>query len=285
MFNVEINRYRFLTAAIATIICLTSCGGNSDDKRAEDLYSQAVELNKNNKFDQALTILDSMDSSCPSAVEIRRKGMSLRPRLIEQITNRKLEIADSIAAVGSYRLDSLSKKTMLVQNSIENYFVPTAEGHVNVGTEGGLHGRMSPDGRLYLIATSPRPVKSVSITVVSGGESASTPSIGFDGERNDRSSGKDVLTFIEAESMDVAKFIYGHRNMPVVLEFNGENNNVSMTLPDNQKSGIADLYEISALIRERKKQELERQRLEKTLQIARSQIARTLDANSEESLH
>ncbi len=267
----------------ALLILMAACGGKSDTDRAGDLYSQAEVLYSNGKYEEALTLLDSMDRSCPTAIDIRRKGMSLRPRLMEQAANRQLEIIDSISAIESYRLDSLSKQTQLVQNTVGNYYVSKAEGHVDVGTVSGLHGRMSPDGRIYIVATSPNPVNPASITVTSGQESASTPAVSYDGERNDRSSGKDVITFIEGECQDVAKFIYEHQGQPLTVTYNGSNGKqVSMTLPDNQKEGIATLYATSVVVRERKKQELEKQRLEKTLQTARSQIARTMDDTAAE---
>lgn len=277
MFNVEIKK--LLPFLAIPLMLLSAACGKSDESRAKNLYSQAETLANDGKYSEALILLDSMDRSCASAVDMRRKGMSLRPKLIEQVASRQLEVADSIAAIDSYRLDTLSGQIQLVPNEIENYFVPKAEGHVNVGTESGLHGRMSPDGRIYLIATSPKPIKTVSISVISGNESVSTPSVGYDGERNDRSSGKDVITFIEGECQEVVEFIYLHKDKPLTATFSGDES-VSMAITENQKKGIASLFEISRLVRERKKQELEKQRLEKTLAVARSQIARTLITDS-----
>ena len=53
-----------------------------------------------------------------------------------------------------------------------------------------------------------------------------------------------------------------------------------MELPDTQKEGIAALFELSKIVRERKRQEIEKQRLEKTLSVVRSQIARTIMTDS-----
>lgn len=278
MSSAEIKKWSYALSA-AGLLVLGSCSGNSDEKRARNLYSEAETLEAQGRYSEALLLLDSIDKSCPAAVEIRRMGMAMRPKMLEQVTNRQLEITDSLAAVNDYRIDSLSGTVQLVKNDIENYFVPKAEGHVDVSSVSGLHGRMAPDGRFYLIATSPSSINSVSVTANAGGESAHTPSVGFDGERNDRVAGHDVITFIEGECQEIAGFITRNRNQPVTVTFSGKSS-ITMELPDTQKEGIAALFELSKIVRERKRQEIEKQRLEKTLSVVRSQIARTIMTDS-----
>ncbi len=264
---------------VVMVLLMISCGRSVNDK-AEELYNEAELLNSQKKYEESLVMLDSIDHAYAAAVDVRRKAMQLRPRVQEQLTSLQLQTADSIAAVDAFRLDSLSKQTLLVQNAVENYFVDRGEGHVDVSAVPGLHPRMAPDGRFYMVATSPRSVNATLIAVSSGGESANTPSIAFDGERNDHVGGRDVLTFIEGDCQEVGEFILRHRNDPINVTFSG-NNSVTIPLDDVQRQAVANLFETSTLIRERKKQELEKQRLEKLLTVIRSQIARTTQDTSE----
>lgn len=273
MFNAVTKLSRIgLTAAMA--VAVASCGGDSAVRQAEQLYAEAQNLKAEGHFEQALTLLDSIDHAYPSAVDVRRQAMSLRPLLIEQVTNRQLEIADSLAAVGAYRLDSLSATATLVSNPIENYFVPKAEGRVDVSSVAGLHARMSSDGRFYLVVTSPGHLRTTSVSLTANGQTVSSPQVAYDGERNDRSGANDVITLIEGECQELGSFVVANVDAPISVTYSGSQS-VVRQLSDAQKRGIADLFETATLIRERKKQELEKQRLERMLQTVRSQIART----------
>ncbi len=111
---------------------LASCGGSSVSEKAGQLYEDAVQLNTERHYQAALDLLDSIDSVYPEAIEVRRQAMALRPILLEQLTNRHLEVADSLSAVCAFRLDSMSKLLRLVPNPIENYYVPQSDGATDV---------------------------------------------------------------------------------------------------------------------------------------------------------
>lgn len=265
-------------AVVGFMTGFASCSGGGPSAKAEQLYAEADGLRQKGEYESALALLDSIDRTYASAVDVRRKVLVLRPVLIEQVTNRQLEIADSMAAEGAYRLDSMSRLLQRVSNPIEDYFVAKAEGGRDVSVP-GLHGRMAPDGRFYMVASSPHHISTTSFSLSSGGESVQAPAVSFDGERNDRSGATDVITYVEGESQEVGEFIVLHRNDPVTITFQGSRA-ASMTLPETQRKGMATLFEVATLIRERKKQELEKQRLERILQTVRTQIARTAVADT-----
>lgn len=268
---------REITKGILFVSAAAFVAGCSSDRvkeKAEELYGQALELRKQGKYDEAVKLLDSIDHAYGAAIDVRRKGTALRPLLMEQLTNRQLEIADSIAAISSWRLDSLKKYNQPVSNVIENYYVPSAEGKVNVAATPGLHARMSPDGRFYIVATAPGHLGMTSVSASSDGESVSTPAISYDGERSDRSGANDVITFVEAECDELGNFVMRHRNSPISVTYSGKSNR-TVPLSESQKAGVAALYETASLVRECKKQEIEKQRLTRVLEVVRSQIART----------
>lgn len=270
MFREIIKGILMLSAAVSVV----ACSSNAAVEKAEELYGQSLELRKQGNYEGAIELLDSIDRAYPSAIDVRRKVTALRPLLMEQVTNRQLEIADSISALSSWRLDSMKKYNQPVSNVIENYFVPAAEGKINVAAVPGLHARMSPDGRFYIVATAPGHIGMTSVTVTSGSESASSPVISYDGERSDRSGANDVITFVEAECDGLGNFIMHHRDSPVSVTYSGKTSRTEL-LSANQKEGVALLYETASLVRECKKQEIEKQRLTRVLEVVRSQIART----------
>lgn len=264
----------------AMAIGLSGCSfGDKTAERAGQLLTEAQQLKEAGNYEAALAMLDSIDRTYPSATDVRREALGLRPLLVEQMTNRQLQTADSLSVIMAYRLDSLSKTLQQVSNPVENYFVPRSEGHVDVGAASGLHGRMAPDGRFYLVATSPSPAGTTTVTVTSGGDSASTPAVAYDGERNERNGAHDVITFVEGECQEVGELIMNHRDDPVTVTFSGSKS-VSMTLPEQQRRGLADVFEVAKLVRERKKQEIEKQKLERLLDVARRQVARTHSTDS-----
>ena len=276
MFNVVIKSLKNNSAltACAMAMFMAACSGGGAADKAKELYNQAEQLDEAGEYQSALALLDSIDRAYPAAVDVRREAMQLRPRVLEKLTVKQLEAADSIAAVDAWHLDSLSTLTHRVANPVESYIVPSAEGHVNVSTTAGLHARMAPDGRFYLIASSPEHISMTSFSLSSEGDAIQAPAVAYDGERNDRSGAVDVITYIEGECQEVGEFILNHRNAPVTVTYNGTRS-VSRPLSDAQRKGMADLFETSKLIRARKTQELEKQRLERMLQAVRSQIART----------
>lgn len=264
-----------LIVSVGLASCLSSCSSSSSDK-AKELLTKAEEVGRAGHYQQALDLLDSLDHAYQSEVDVRRQGMALRPRMVEQLANMQLQQADSIAAVGAYKLDTLLTRLKIVDNAIENYYVAVAEGGSST-TSPGLHPRMSTDGRFYMVATSPKQVGATSVTVsVASGESATSATVAYDGERNDRYNGADVITFIEAECIELGKFVFEHSNEPMTLTFNGGSSVATQSLSTAQREAIAIVYECATVARERKKQELEKQRLTRMLDVARSQIARTL---------
>lgn len=262
------------TTLLSAVLLAAGCSADRVKEKAEELYAQSLESRSQGNYEEAVKLLDSIDHAYPAAIDVRRKATALRPLLMEQLTNRQLEIADSISAVSSWRLDSMKKYNLPVSNVIENYYVSSAEGKINVAVVPGLHARMSPDGRFYIVATAPGHLGLTSVSVESDGETVSSPAISYDGERSDRSGANDVITFVEAECDELGSFIMRHRNSPVSVTYSGTSRR-TLPLADNQKEGVVTLYETAALVRECKKQEIEKQRLTRVLEVVRSQIART----------
>ena len=253
---------------------LCSCGGD-DNKDARNLLNQAETAFNNGEFDRTLSLTDSIKSAYPKAIEVRREALHLATRATEGLTLIRLQEADSLTAVLGALGDSLGRKMKFVKNPIEGYYVAsTTEPSKFIGTN-GLQARVSPEGDFYMLSSlKAKSVKSTSVTVSNGTDEARTSIVAYDGERNDRSRGGEVITFIGAECDSVGKFISSNVNSPLTLTFNGSTS-YSMSLPTAQAKEIALVYDYASTLRRFKVASLEKERLSRALDIARSQAART----------
>lgn len=264
-----------IAMALGVAMVGTSCG-NRDKDAADKLFNQSTEMYESGDYGSALILLDSIDKAYPAEVDIRRKAMHLRPQVIEKQTLIDLQAADSIAVVQLLKADSLNRLLSFVSNPVEGYYVGATEKGTDAGSVPGLHARMSPDGQFYILSTSKRLVKSTSFSVTCNGEEARSSIVEFDGERNDRSSGAEIITFIQAECDSVGKFVMKHRNEPLTLTIHGSSN-YAMPLSESQREAMAQVYEASTAIRDCKLTQLNKARLEKQLAVARSQMAKTFN--------
>ena len=99
-----------LKISLTTIMCglMISCS-SSDKEKATALYTEAENLMNSGDYEQAQTLLDSIDKAYPGEVDVRRQGIHLRPQLIEKLTLRQLSATDSLLAACQLQSDSLGK--------------------------------------------------------------------------------------------------------------------------------------------------------------------------------
>ena len=261
------------TTAIVTIsIAVSSC--NSNQKAAQKLYDEAKDAIEASNYSQAIELLDSLESAYPSEVDIRRSGMHLRPQAIEGLTMHELQSVDSLCAMQQIEGDSLRNVLEYVNNPIEGYYVgKTIVGKIPASAP-GLYARMSPDGHFYLISSSKKKVNSTAVAISNDRGEARSATVNYDGERNDRSMGAEVITFIQSECDTIGKFASDNEGTPLKLTFYGDKS-YSIDLPKDQAKAIADVYRASQAVTRFKVTQLNKARLEKQLEVARRQIART----------
>lgn len=276
MLNVVTNKNGFLRlSAIAGIAIACSCGGNGDTQKATELLEQARQACESKNYETAIALTDSIKNTYPKEIDVRREALHLSTRATEGLTVQRLQQADSLSAVLAVRGDSLQRLMKFVKNPIEGYYVAaTTEPSKFFGTN-GLQARVSPDGDFYLMSSlKAKSVKSTSVEVSAGGEKAATSTVVHDGERNDRSMGAEVITFMGVECDSLGKFVSTHAGQPMTLTFVGSTT-YSMPLPEKQANEIALLYDYATTLRRFKVATLEKERLSRAVEIARNQAART----------
>ncbi|MDE6417717.1 MAG: hypothetical protein K2K49_00710 [Duncaniella sp.] len=266
-----------LTAALAALAMLGSCAGDRGEKEAAALVAEARAALEAGDCPAALTLADSVARAYPKALEARREALHTATLAREGMALREIEATDSLIAHLALRSDSLSAYVTKVDNPVEPYFVARGENTAAVYTTTGLHGRLSPEGDFYILATlAGHPVQSTSVGVEGPeGSSATTSSIPHDGERNDRSGSTEVITFLAAECDTVARYIHGHAGERLTLVFNGTKGTYRTPLSTESAERLAALYEYARTVREARMATVKREKLSRALELSRQQAART----------
>lgn len=277
MSNVAIKQLKAIrnTAVAGLYLLAVSCGGNGDAEKAGRLLDEARKSFEAGQFAQAIALTDSIKNAYPREIEIRREALHLSTRATEGLSLKKLQEADSLTVVLGIVGDSLQRQMKFVNNPIEGYYIAaTADPMKFVGST-GLQARVSPNGDFYLISSlKGKSVKSTSIEVSSNGSKASTSVVPHDGERNDRSMGAEVITFMGVECDSVGNFVSRHVNEPLTLTFVGTGT-YSTPLSAAQAKEIATAYDYATVTRRFKVASLEKERLTRAVDLARTQAART----------
>lgn len=282
MFNVVTDTKYLILVAIVSLLTLNSCSGSGDKAKAKALLDSATEAFQEGNYTKAIELTDSLRSAYPSEIEIRREALHLSTRATERLALRRLETADSLLAVLSVRGDSLSRLVRFVENPIEGYYVAGNVKDGNVIGSNGLQARLSPAGDFYMISSlKAKQVKSTSVTVECDGESATTSTIPHDGERNDRSMGAEIITYMASECDTVAAFISKHNSRPITLTFNGASV-YKMPLPKVEAQNITTLYDYAITLRRAKLASLEKEKLTRAIDISRAQAAKTFVEKTED---
>ena len=261
--------------AIAGLTLMAVACGNGDRDKATLLLDEATRAFEAKNYTEALALTDSIKNAYPKEIDVRREALHLSTKATEGLTLQRLQEADSLTAVLGAQGDSLQRLMKFVSNPIEGYYTAANVDPTKFYGSNGLQARVSPDGVFTLMSSlKAKSVKSTAIEISAGNEKAMTSTVAHDGERNDRSMGAEVITFIGAECDSVGRFISSHVNEPLTLTFVGSTN-YSMPLPEAQAKAIALTYDYATTLRRFKVAALEKERLSRAVDIARSQAART----------
>lgn len=276
MCNATIKPIRFITATLTltALTFLASCKGDNSAAEAQSLYDRAEAAINAGDNAGAMALLDSLDSRYASQTEIRRRAMHLRSLAREGLCTVRLAEADSMLVVTQLRADSLRHMLTWVNNDVEGYFI--VEGTSLPPT--GIQARVSSEGVFYLISSlEGHNIGHTSLSLSSDNGSVTSTSVAYDGERNRRDSGAELVHFVGAECDTLGHFAFYNRRGPVTLTFNGQSGaTYSRPLTMGELSGIATAWDYASSLVRLKVYNLEHEKLERQLAVARSQSARTL---------
>lgn len=263
----------FATLALSMLV---SCSEENPEARA--LLNSAQQAFDNKEYMLANELLDSLQSGLyASALNVQRESMLLRPQVIEQLAIIKMAVVDSMTVVDEADMTRLKPalKWIKAPEMIEGYWIDAKAYKSNFMNSTGIEARVSEIGQFYIVSSAnPSLLKHTSITLSTGSASATTQEVSYDGDSNYRIGGGEVITFTPEQSDTIGFFAseqLKNATPAMSLSFNGAKGKKTIKLTAAQAKGIATAYEYSkALVRARDNQ-VERQRLERTIEIAKNQ--------------
>lgn len=265
-----------LTLSTLSTLLLASCGGPKENPQARALLEEAQRTMEFGDYGMSIELLDSLQSRFPDQTAIGREALALRPKVIELFTERQITTTDSLIAVNEAAAERLrpAMKWVKTPGMIEGYYVEQSAYNPSFLNTTGLQGRVSEIGQFYLVSSlNPGGLKHTSVSLSTGGESAATPAVAYDGDSNFRIGSGEMITFSPEQSDTIGWFAANHPGA-LSLTFNGSKSR-SVKLTPRQTAAIAAAWEYSRALCDVRQLGVERQRLDRTLQTARDQQART----------
>lgn len=271
--------------SIAAVVAMVSCG-QSENPDARELYNQADQAFQAGDYASATILLDSLQKGYPSEIGIQREAMSLRPKVIEKVAMLEIASIDSMANADKQFMEQLKPKLKWIKTPgmIEGYWIDDKAYKPDFMNSTGIEARVSEIGQFYVVSSSNPSVGHTSITLVIGDYSATTPEVAYDGESNYRIGCGEVITFSPEQSDTIgalaAKFQPQTLPRNIKITFNGSKAKKSVNLTTAQTQGIANAYRYSSSIIRARDNEVKRQRLMKTIEIAQRQMQTMSDKQS-----
>lgn len=274
---------RLLPVGSCLVALMCACGGKQENPQARELLDNANAAFEQQDYALATTLLDSLQKTFPSELGIQRESMALRPKVIEQTAVLQLQQLDSLDAADTSTLTALKPalKWVKTPGMIEGYWIDAKAYNPNFMNTTGIEARVNEIGQFYIVSSvnSAGNLKHTSVTLKTGSESVTTQTVPYDGESNYRLGGGEVITFSPEQSDTIGftamQAMNANPSATGTLIFNGAKNTKSIRLNAAQTAAIANAYRYSsAVIRARDNQVL-RQKLNRTIEIARQQAAKT----------
>lgn len=269
-----------LAGAALTLAALTlsGCGMSESEKAADSLVAQAREALDNGDSSRALMLLDSLQAAYPAEVDIQRQGMKLRPLAMEKTVMAQIQSTDSLIAfyADSHQKLAAAMKTIDNADLVEPYMVPADGYDPAFMNSSGVQARVDRAGQFYLVSSlNPGGVKHFALSFKASDGTVTTDTVPYDGDLNYRLNGSEVVTFMPAKCLTVGQFMLDHRGSPLTVVFNGENGKSrQIKLSARQVNAIANAFDYSQAVINGRDLTVERQKLDRQLQIARDQAAR-----------
>lgn len=264
-----------MSAAIA--MTAMSCGSSSSTNDvAEELLEQARKAVDAKEYDRAISLLDSIDSSCPDAIDTRSDAMKLRPYAIEGVTLAAIVETDSAIVRSEQTIARLQSSMAMHENQEigESYYIPSALDNADFINTTGISVRVNGQtGALYIVSSvNPGRIdqRYVMLSDVAGNV-VSTDTISADSEANYKTKNSELLEFLPRYCTRLPQFIIDNDGAEMTATICGDKGSRNIKLNASQVAHMAQAARLSQAIGEARTASLERERLNRNLDTARRQ--------------
>ena len=279
--------YNVATKIMAGAVCvfaIVSCNSESESARAARLlYEDATKANLSGDPVKAIVLLDSLKNNYPAETEWQRASMKLRPTLIINASDMQIRAVDDSLLVLEQEHNRLQSKMKMISNAqlVEPYYVDAASYDSGFMSGTGIQPRVSTIGQMYFLSSvNGGALKHTGFTITCDGESIQGGPVAYDGELNYRIDGSEIVTYPAEQSDAIGAFVKAHQGQPMTLTITGSKSK-SMKLTPKQIDAIVNCYDYSHTIMDARQLAFEKERLNRQMDIARSQAER-LSAQSAE---
>lgn len=257
----------------------SGCSSKSENPDARNLLAMAENDFSSGNYASSIALLDSLQKTFPAETALQREAMAMRPKVIEAEATKALAAVDSTYNADIETLKSLKTQLKWIKTPgmIEGYWIAPEVYRSDFMNTTGIEARVSEIGEFYIVS-SVNPagnLKHQSIGLKTSAGNARTQNVAYDGESNYRIGGAEVITFSPAQSdtigMVARNAVEANQAAGASVIFYGVKGEKSVKISPAVLKGIGKAYAYSAATIRARDLQVERERLNRTIEIARRQ--------------
>lgn len=265
----------------------SGCSSKSENPDARNLLAKAENDFNSGNYASSIVLLDSLQKTFPAETALQREAMAMRPKVIEAEATKALAAVDSTYNADIETLKSLKTQLKWIKTPgmIEGYWIAPEVYRSDFMNTTGIEARVSEIGEFYIVS-SVNPagnLKHQSIGLKTSAGNARTQNVAYDGESNYRIGGAEVITFSPAQSdtigMVARNAVEANQAAGASVIFYGVKGEKSVKISPAVLKGIGKAYAYSAATIRARDLQVERERLNRTIEIARRQQQSTAAAD------
>lgn len=265
----------------------SGCSSKSENPDARNLLAKAENDFNSGNYASSIALLDSLQKTFPAETALQREAMAMRPKVIEAEATKALAAVDSTYNADIETLKSLKTQLKWIKTPgmIEGYWIAPEVYRSDFMNTTGIEARVSEIGEFYIVS-SVNPagnLKHQSIGLKTSAGNARTQNVAYDGESNYRIGEAEVITFSPAQSdtigMVARNAVEANQAAGASVIFYGVKGEKSVKISPAVLKGIGKAYAYSAATIRARDLQVERERLNRTIEIARRQQQSTAAAD------
>lgn len=262
-----------LAAVLFIAAAISSCG-NSDREAALKLSETAENELKAGDYQAAMTSLDTLDTRYASEVEVRRSAMKFRAMAVEGLTIRRIREVDDTLAVLKSQLDNFEAAFEYVANpgkGLGGNFVDKSI----LKVKSDILPRINDEGYFTLsVKISGRSIGFTHLTFIDGSQSVSTVPVAA--SRLVKVENSEMTVLQQEDVKDAIEWLESHQST-AKYELVGSKSTVSNKLSDTMAKAIVTTWRFASDKQAYRLALIEREKLERKLQLCRDQLANVID--------
>lgn len=256
----------FLTLFVA------SCGNSKKDEAMQLSQSAENEVKAGN-YEEAITLLDTLDTRYAAEVEVRRSAMKYRAMAVEGLTIRRISAVDDTLALLKARQEQLEMQFDYVANPGKglggNYVAKSL-----VKGSYDILPRINDEGYFTISVKIGKSIGFEYITFVSKTGSASTKNI--DAQRLVKVENNEMTVLQQEDVIDAVEWLANHDDADA-YELVGSKSTLKQKLTSVMRQAIIETWQFAEVKQSYRLALIEREKLERKLQLCRNQLANVID--------